>query len=296
MRTFAQKSKATLQTELIKSPKSGRMLSRHSSGVHPIFHLHRTIGNKAVQRLLGSREENPKTSLVGDTSTGVYDLGQTPLHDRPVDTANKTAQVRRTYHMETVPNSSSFEATIAPSGAAASEEMTVAGGGDVSTPILQRTSTYCQCTPTSASIKNVKKYTNGKLYGHEFDFVVDLTYSKLGGSATKHNDCSLEWWEKTTRPPAWQTVIKKNSWHDMFALYPTSPTFDGWTKNRTKPCPGKETAKVHDPPAASVDLPARTLWFNLKVKGGGTTKSATGAQVLEPDGKGGIKTQTFTVP
>jgi len=154
-------------------------------------------------------------------------------------------------------------------------------------------SSFCECTPTSASIKNVKKFTKGKLYGHKFDFVVDLTYSK---GATKHKDCDLEWWEKTTRPPAWQTVIKKNTWNDMFALYPTSPVFDGWTKNRKKPCPGKETAKLHDPPAASVDLPARTLWFNLKVKGGGTTKSATGKQVLEPDGKGGIKTQTFTVP
>lgn len=42
-------------------------------------------------------------------------------------------------------------------------------------------------------------------------------------------------------------------------------------------------------------MPARTLEFDLKVKGGGATAAATGKQVLEPDGKGGVKTQTFKV-
>ena len=44
-------------------------------------------------------------------------------------------------------------------------------------------------------------------------------------------------------------------------------------------------------------MPARTLDFNLKIKikGGSVTKAATASQVLEPDGKGGIETQPFTV-
>ena len=296
MRMFAQKQKPTPPVKSTTFVKPGRQHLGHSLEVQSTLHLQRTIGNQAVQRLLQAHTDNPKASSANNKSIGfTHDFSRIPLHGRPLDTVTETERVRRTYCMKTVPDSSGFETTVAPPGAAADEEMTLTDGGGSGAPILQRAATFCQCIPTSASIKNVTKYTKGKLYGHKFDFVVDLTYSKRSSSATKHKDCSLEWREKTTRPPAWQTVIKKNTWHDMFALYPTSPTFDGWTKSRTKPCPGKETAKIHDPPAASVNLPARTLWFDLKVKGGGTTKSATGNQVLEPDGKGGIKKQTFTV-
>jgi hypothetical protein len=226
-----------------------------------------------------------------------------PKGPRPAVSANRPAPSRvqfghgreasSSFRMNTFWPGSRSEATIAPPGAAMDEESTVPDGGTKSPP-ASPPPTFCQATPTSASIKNIKKTSAGKLYGHEFDFVVDLTYSKLGSTASKHEDCTLEWFEKTSRPPAWQTVIKKDTWNDMFALYPTSPTFDGWTKSRTKPCPGKETATIHDTPNASVDMPARTLEFNLKVTGGGVTKSATATQVLEPDGKGGIKTQTFT--
>jgi hypothetical protein len=200
----------------------------------------------------------------------------------------------RVFHVKTAPEPSVSEVTVTPPEPSGDEELTADGPDGGTSGGAPAAPTFCQCKPTGAAIKNVKKYNSGKLYGHEFDFTVDLTYSALGSGAAAHSDCTMEWWEKTDRPPAWQTVIKKDTWNDLFALYPTSPTFDGWTKSRTKPCPGSETARVHDPPAASVDLPARTLEFNLKVSGAGTTKSATGKQVLEPDGKGGIKTQTFT--
>jgi hypothetical protein len=194
------------------------------------------------------------------------------------------------FHGNTVSNGQDKETTVAPPQSTEDEETTVPDGGVVP---LQAAPAFFQCTPTSAAIKNVKKYTKGKLYGHEFDFVVDLSYSKLGMPAIADDDAKLEWWEKTDRPPSWQTTVKKDTWNDMFVHVPNSPLFDNW-KNRTKPVPGKETVTLHDPPAASVDMPARTLEFNLKVTGGGTTVSATGKQVLEPDGKGGIKTQTFT--
>lgn len=290
MRTFAKKSKARqlksgmfVATPVSRIPgltQASSLLS-HLDSRNTVLPKLRSPGNK--------HETRPGRAIPAGLT---HDFSRIPVLGKPTGMSGKA---EKTYRVNTISGVSGFETSVAPPGGATDEELTTNGSGS-GTPAAPPAASFCQCTPTSADIKNVVKYTNGKLYGHEFDFVVKLNYTKLGGSATKHQDCTLEWWEKSTRPPAWQTVIKKNTWHDMFALYPTSPTFDGWTKNRTKPCPGKETATIHDPPAASVDLPARTLWFDLKVKGGGTTKSATGTQVLEPDGKGGIKTQTFTVP
>lgn len=196
-------------------------------------------------------------------------------------TSNGTAPTIRTLRMKT-----------GPGGAISERSIVDDGGGGAETTTKDAGSSFCKCTPTSAAIKNVKKLNNGTSYGHEFDFEVGLTYA-TDASAAASTDCTLEWWEKTSRPPAWQTVITAGTWNDMFALYPSSPTFAGWTA-RTKPCPGSETAKIHDPPAADTSMPARTLEFDLKVKGGGVTKSATGKQTLVPDGKGGITTQDFT--
>lgn len=194
------------------------------------------------------------------------------------------------FHGGTISDGHDKETTIEPPQTMEDEETTVPDGGVVPAQALP---SFFQCTPTSAAIKNVKKLNSGKKYGHEFDFVVDLSYSRLGAPAIMDDDAKLEWWEKTDRPPDWQTTVKKDTWNEMFALFPTSPVFNNW-HSRTKPTPGKETVSLHDPPAASVDKPARTLEFNLKVIGTGATVSATGKQVLEPDGKGGIKTQSFT--
>jgi hypothetical protein len=81
----------------------------------------------------------------------------------------------------------------------------------------------------------------------------------------------------------------------MFSLFPGSGTFAGWTANRTKPCPGQETATITDPPAANVNLPARTLEFDIYVRGRQVSHNARARQVLEPDGLGGVRTQAFTV-
>ncbi len=291
MRTFADTHKATQQAATAKSTMSRRVPHGQGHDVNSRLHLQRTTGNQDVQQ---RSEENAANVKVDALSTRFeHDFSRIPVHHPRVEAANGPGRELRTYRMKPVQGSSSLETTVLPPEGVTDEEVTVPGGGGSASPAA---SSFCQATPISASIENVKKYTNGKLYGHEFDFVVGLEYSELDITATKDKDCTFEWWEKTTRPPAWQTVIKANTWNDMYALYPTSPTFDGWTKNRAKTCPGSEAATVHDVPGASVDLPARTLWFDLKVTGGGTTKSATGTQVLEPDGKGGIKTQTFSVP
>jgi len=169
------------------------------------------------------------------------------------------------------------------------EEQTVDGG----TPAPKGGApASCNCIPSGVQIKNVSPYQRGKLYGHEFDVEVSLSYS--AAASGPEADAQLFWFEKTNRPPAWQGITA-NAWNDMFAMFPGSPTFDGWTKNRTKPCPGSETATIHDPPGASVDLPARTLEFDIYVRGQQVSHNARAKQVLEPDGKGGIKTQTFDI-
>jgi hypothetical protein len=168
------------------------------------------------------------------------------------------------------------------------EEQTVNGG----TP-APRAPAGCDCVPSSVQIKNVSPFRRGRLYGHSFDVEVAVQYF-AAASGRPGQDAQLFWFEKSDRPPAWYGT-RPNVWTDMFTLFPGSPTFDGWTKNRTKPCPGSETATIHDPPAASVDLPARTMEFDIYVRGQQVSHNARAKQVLEPDGAGGVKTQTFTI-
>lgn len=189
------------------------------------------------------------------------------------------------------PSSSRPERSVVMDG---EEEQTTNGGSSPASPAGGLVSAAsCDCTPTRIAIANVSPYRRGDLYGHDFDVVIDLTYTQattLGGM-----DAELVWLERTDRPPAWQGLAA-NTWNDMFARFPTSPTFHGWTRNRTKPCEGSETATIHDPPGASVQMPARTLEFAISVRASGTLPlTATARQVLEPDGAGGVKTQTFSV-
>jgi hypothetical protein len=169
------------------------------------------------------------------------------------------------------------------------EEQTVDGG----TTAPSAPAAGCDCVPSSVSIGNVSAFRRGKLYGHSFDVSIGLTYF-AAAPGTTGQDAQLRWMERTDRPPSWYGVAP-NVWADMFALFRGSPTFDGWTKNRSKPCPGTETATITDPPGARVDLPARTMEFDIYVYGQRIGHNARAKQVLEPDGSGGIKTQTFTV-
>jgi hypothetical protein len=171
------------------------------------------------------------------------------------------------------------------------EEQTVDGG----TGGGSAASAGCDCVPRQVAIKNVQPLREGKLYGHSFDVAISLDYlTPPAGRAGQ--DAQLIWREKMDRPPSWYgTAPNNNTWNDMFLRFPASPTFAGWTTNRTKPCPGSEVATITDPPKASVDLPARTLEFDISVVGLQARHNAQAKQVLEPDGHGGVKTQTFTV-
>jgi hypothetical protein len=81
MRSFAQKPKASQQSESARSSMPGRAHSGQSLAVSSILHLQHTIGNQAVQRLLKPRTEDLKASSASSASAGlVYDFSRIPVH------------------------------------------------------------------------------------------------------------------------------------------------------------------------------------------------------------------------
>jgi len=77
MRTFAPKPKGPQQANLAKSATIGRELFGQTRGVNSIFHLQRTFGNQAVQRLLA--KEFARSATTVSASLG-YDLSRIRLH------------------------------------------------------------------------------------------------------------------------------------------------------------------------------------------------------------------------
>jgi hypothetical protein len=154
----------------------------------------------------------------------------------------------------------------------------------------------CNCCVTSVSIGNVRSFSGTTGFtepnigitlnnGHAFDFVMNFAFA-AGTSGT--SDCTFEWWEKVNLPAL--TGHAPNTWTDMFAGFPTSPTFNPWT-NRVIPCPGggNLTVTITDPPSLG-NAPGRTLTrtleFRLVAKSGSgcpcakTSATATATQVL----------------
>src|SRR5579884_3091732 len=79
------------------------------------------------------------------------------------------------------------EQNSGPNGSAAG---TCADGGSQPCP-------KCCCCVTAANIQNVSEYNRGSTFGHDFDFVIQMSFAS--GSAGK-SDCSLEWWERMDLP------------------------------------------------------------------------------------------------
>lgn len=152
----------------------------------------------------------------------------------------------------------------------------------------------CCCCVSSIAIQNVRSVGNTPQFiagtwianGHAFDLVIQMTFA--AGSSGSSN-CSFQWWERVNIPAI--SGHPPNSWTDMFALVPTSPTFDPWN-NRIIPCPGGGNLTV-----TVVDIPSlgsapgvtqtRTLEFRLVVKSGAgcacgfATSTATATEVLQ---------------
>lgn len=280
MRTFAQQPRPTQQATREKAVLPSRAHFGQNC-LNSVVHLQRTIGNQAALRQLQAKSDGLDAAVPNATASGHFgnDFCRIPV-------SSNDAATRPAAHL--APHVAfERERSVEMPG---EEEQTVDGG----TPAPKASApASCDCVPSGVQIKNVRAYRSGKLYGHKFDVAISVGYFRAAAGKTGQ-DAQLFWFERTDDPPAWQGVTP-NAWNDMFALFPTSPTFDGWTKNRAKPCPGNETATITDPPATSVDLPARTLEFDISVQGLQVSHNARAKQVLEPDGKGGVKTQTFEI-
>jgi hypothetical protein len=280
MRTFAQRPKTTQQTTPEKSVVRRLAHFGQSPDVNSMLRVQRPIGNQAVLRQRLHTKVDGRAAVSNTTASGRigHDFSRIPVFSTDAATRPTAGLASRVQ-----PHG---EGSVEMPG---EEEQTVDGG----TPASRAPAAAgCDCVPSGVQIKNVSRFRRGKLYGHAFDVEVALSY--FAAASGPGTDAQLFWFERTDRAPAWQGLTP-NVWNDMFARFPTSPTFDGWTKNRTKPCPGSETATIHDPPAASVDLPARTLEFDIYVRGQRISHNARAKQVLEPDGAGGVKTQTFEI-
>lgn len=97
MRTFAQKPKAPQQGTPAKSAIPGRAHFGQSREVNSIFHLQRTVGNQAVQRLLQANAEELKASSATTASTRFpHDFSRIPVHHRSPE--NVQAKLMGTSH------------------------------------------------------------------------------------------------------------------------------------------------------------------------------------------------------
>jgi RHS repeat-associated protein len=140
-----------------------------------------------------------------------------------------------------------------------------------------------------------------KTYGHSFVISSDLVYVK----APKENICRLIWREKSNRFPF--SLIKagarNNKWNDIFNLATMATPFDAWVRNTAKrPCPGKNTVEIKDTPVERITAGFRFVLWAITIKSAPNCdcpKQAKNvvnlflAQVLKPDGKGGIDKQQF---
>ena len=164
----------------------------------------------------------------------------------------------------------------------------------------QRNSKGCCCCIEDIDITSVSKISSGRLYGHSFDTEFSLKYLK----SENNSDCKLIWNERTNRGYTSRMRAANNVWYDMTQDPEASASFAASWGSRKKPCPGMETIKDTDPPQASLDLPARTLEFRIKVESGdgckcnNASKCITAIQTLEPttDAPPKIKTQRFEEP
>jgi hypothetical protein len=121
---------------------------------------------------------------------------------------------------------------------------------------LQRAA--CPCCADSIAIGNISRIDTSAQMGHSFDVNLGLGYPASGPSGS----CTLEWWEKTNVPAI--PGHTPNTWTDMYALYPISPTFDPW-KNRSERCATSSPVTITDPPSLA-KRPGRTVNRTLEFR------------------------------
>jgi hypothetical protein len=157
---------------------------------------------------------------------------------------------------------------------------------------------YCCCIK-DIRIENLKSQDFKAAFGHSFDVTVTYEYVKAD-KAISNPDCQLAWHENANRLSGPGSVLgaKPNEWNDMYKLASWSTMFHGWNSRLKQP--GEEmTRTIPDAPVITGDSAKRVLYFAIRVdsaKGCPCTiisMETYATQTLEPDGKGGVKTQSF---
>jgi hypothetical protein len=171
-------------------------------------------------------------------------------------------------------------------------------------PTSTPATTSCDCCVDDVAISNVNRIDNATHMGHSFDVNIALQYpASLTSGPGGLRPCTLEWWEKTNVPAI--PGHAPNTWTDMYALLPTSPTFAPWN-NRGGRCETSQGVTITDPPSLG-KRPGRTvtrkLEFDIKVfsaRGAGCTnasRNATATQVLKMvSGAADWSGSSFTTP
>jgi hypothetical protein len=152
--------------------------------------------------------------------------------------------------------------------------------------ILQRAA--CPCCVDSIAINSIRRIDTASHMGHSFDVDIGLGFPASGPTGS----CTLEWWEKTNIPAI--PGHAPNTWTDMFALLPTSPTFAPWN-NRAESCGSSTGVTITDPPSLGKRAGrtvTRTLEFRIVVNSmpansesgcSEASRQVTATQVLKMD-------------
>jgi hypothetical protein len=119
----------------------------------------------------------------------------------------------------------------------------------------------CPCCVTGMTMGNITQIDTTARMGHSFDLTIAMDRPASGPGG----ECVLEWWEKTNVP--YTPGMPANTWTDMFALLPTSPTLAPWV-NRSRDCASSTAVLITDPPSLGKRAGrtvTRTLEFRLVV-------------------------------
>ena len=145
----------------------------------------------------------------------------------------------------------------------------------------------CCCRVLGANVRFLRTINDlarwpfgaAKRWGNEFLVDIALHYPLSPGK-----DCTLEWWEWSTRgyTSPFGNPLEPGIWTDMFPGHiRRNPTLAGW-KKRKQPCPGSEPVFLVDQPTLVQITPPRIKWrllfIAIRVQGG--CNIAPGLQTL----------------
>jgi len=210
-----------------------------------------TVGQHVV---FGANQFSPSTphgrQLMAHELTHVIQQGRAESISQP-EHADTTIQPEEETEDTGLQRSEALSVSRAPATVARQVEPGLRSG-----LMLQKAA--CPCCADSISISNISRIDTAARMGHNFDVNIGLSYPDSGPSGS----CTLEWWEKTNVP--YHPKMPANTWTDMFALVPGSPTFTPW-RNRGTDCGSSAPVTITDVPSLGRS-PGRTVTRTLEFR------------------------------